>query len=284
MDKLRQSVFSCYEVCPKLCSVQFGTPGKPGVDNNDPKFQNKYNTTGIAFHEVMEEWGKRKIKNNDMFLDEMKELLISKLDNIPLEYFDNPEDLNNFKFILLDELEYCYDLYCNTTPIAVEWTFDIENLIPGLPPITGTADRLEGSLKHKDVDIMDYKTGSHKKYTKKELRSNIQATLYSLAFKHEFGFYPKRFIFVFPKFKKEKVINITDEFIEEGLIRIKSLWYKMASNQFNAPEKPNKFYCANFCPLTEKECARKGHKRYKNNWDKIKYERFVPESSAMKMK
>lgn len=284
MYKLRQSAIGTYEQCPKLCEIQFGSPqGVEAVGNDDPRFQNKYSQSGIALHEVMEEWGIKKLKGEQMSLEDMHNLLEDKFNKIDMKYYDNPEDFCNYKITMHDEIDWLYDTYCQTTPIAVEKSFEFDELAPGLPIVTGTIDRIEGNLQYKDIDLIDYKSGSHKKFTKKELSNNVQATLYALAFKRMYGFYPKHFIFVFPKFQREKIIKIDEDFINRGLTRVRSIWMKMAIGEFNPPLKPNKFWCANFCPLTKDDCPRKAHKRYMNNWDNVKYDRFVPETSQIEL-
>jgi hypothetical protein len=76
----------------------------------------------------------------------------------------------------------------------------------------------------------------------------MQAAMYSMAFKQMYGFYPKKFIFLFSKHKKTKEIIITPDFIENGLTRIRSNWYHIVNGDFNPPTHPPKFFCNHFCP------------------------------------
>jgi CRISPR/Cas system-associated exonuclease Cas4 (RecB family) len=141
-----------------------------------------------------------------------------------------------------------YEQVGDITPIDVERVFDDMFLFPNMPECTGTIDRIQGNMRTKDVDILDYKSG--KQATKADLNSSIQATMYSLAFKQMYGFYPRRFIFVYTKLKKTRDIIITPDFIERGTSRIIDIWGHMARGEFDPPEKPNKYFCQHFCEKT----------------------------------
>lgn len=249
---IRQSMISDYEVCPYMCMKIWGKFGEP-----DPPFResdeltNKYAMCGTALHTVMDEWAKA-VKGTAKYpLEHAQERLVELITAIPDEVFeeDTTDGLTKDDWFekMRDQLEWIWDIYTTAPPLFSELNFHIENLIPGLPPIEGTMDRIDGNLRTQDINLYDYKTG--KQYTKKELSRNVQATLYSLAFEYMFGFRPKNFIFIFSKTKREKVIPITQEFIDRGLERIKGVWYKVLQEDFTIPNKPNKFYCQNFCPV-----------------------------------
>jgi RecB family exonuclease len=144
-------------------------------------------------------------------------------------------------------------------------------MITGLPPCKGTIDRAEGNFAARDVDLIDFKTG--KKHTRKDLSNNIQACMYAIAFQKIYGFYPKRFIFLHSKFKCKQEIQITPDFLDAGLSRIKAIWYKIEREEFNPPEssKINKFFCKNFC-LYYKGCPR--HTR-PAGWENVNYTKKI---------
>jgi CRISPR/Cas system-associated exonuclease Cas4 (RecB family) len=226
--------------------MEWGAYGTPDPYDTDERPTNKYAMTGIALHETMEHWGNEKIKGDSL----PKIVLHDKLDErfalIPFDMFVDDEDKTEFYNSLHEQLDWLYEHYCANTPLAVELKFSLENIIAGLPTCAGTIDRIEGDMTTKDVDILDYKTG--KVYTHRECDDNMQAAMYSIAFKTMYGFYPRKFIFLFSKHRKTREIIITKEFIESGTTRIRSNWFHIVNGDFNPPPHPNKFFCNNFCP------------------------------------
>lgn len=263
MYKLRQSALGDYERCSFLGADLWGTIGNPEVNKSD-QVRNKYNETGIIFHEVMEYWGVNAIKGNRCSLEELHELLESKMQESPEEYYDVGE---KEKYIesLHEQLEWAWEqcLLDTLTPIGVEVTFDISDVIEGVIPVTGTIDRISGDLKNKQVRLEDYKTG--KVYTKKELSSNMQACLYSLAFYKQFGFLPEEFVFYFTKFKKIKVVKITPDFLKEGMARILAVYQKIKDGD-TKPDNTNRYFCNHFCE-SKKRCPL--FQKKNNSWDKV---------------
>ncbi len=83
-----------------------------------------------------------------------------------------------------------------------------------------------------------------------------------------FGFLPENFIFIFSKTKREKVIPITQDFLDRGLERIKGIWFKIMSNDFNPPHKANKFFCQNFCEVGMDNCP-KWNKKKPKGWQGV---------------
>lgn len=262
MITIRQSCIGAYETCPFLFSEQYKPFGQEPEYNDDEAPTNKYALTGIKFHEVMECWGNSAMNNVRMSNKDMHTLLDCKLAEIPSMHYDNEIDEMAFKDSLHEQLDWIYDTHCDIKPLAVEHNFLIEDLIAGLPPFTGTIDCIEGNIEHKDVDIIDYKTG--KVYTRLEMKSNVQATIYSLYFFKKYGFFPKNFVFYFTKHKKRKEIPITMEFMENGMDRIQNVWAHIVNNDFNAPMNPNKWFCKNACQSTK--C------KYKQKWGSVGFE------------
>lgn len=257
MLKIRQSALNSYEICPYLCFKEWGVWGvySPREDNEEVS-TNKYALTGIAFHETMEEWGKRAI-NGDKLSREVEigylhQHLQTEINKIDQKYFEDKEDRNNFEASLHTQLDWVFENYLLGKPLKVEHNFDLE-IFPDMPNFTGTIDRIDGVLETRSVDLFDYKTG--KVATKKDLSSNIQAGLYSMAFNKEFGFYPRSFTFIYTKHRKIKEIMITREFLEASRQRIFEILDKIKNNQFNPPKKVNRFFCKNFCNYI-KECPK----------------------------
>lgn len=264
---IRQSLISDYEMCPHLCLRLWGRYGDPDPDfRESDDVTNKYASCGTALHTVMDEWA-RAVKGGATYtLDQGKERVVSLIEEIPIDLFETELDKQEWKDKMVDQLNWIWGIYCTAPPLYSELNFHLEDLIPGLPPIEGTIDRIDGSLKLKKIIMFDYKTG--KQYTKKELLSNVQATLYSLAFERMFGFRPSEFIFIFSKTKREKRIFITQDFIDRGLERIKSVWYRIEQNDFTIPNKvKSKFFCEHFCPVYS-ECP-KWSKRKPEGWEGI---------------
>jgi hypothetical protein len=276
MITLRQTILGTYEMCPFMCGELWGEYGsEPAVSDNDEENQNKYSYTGIKFHDTMEYWGNEKIRKNrsNYCLSNLHKHLDAGLMLIPSKFFDNTIDELDFRGSLHDQLDWVYDQACQNTPLEVEHEIEPIELIPGLPPFTGKIDRIDGSMVQRDIEMIDYKTG--KPYTKNELKSNIQATIYSLYWRVKHGFYPKEFTFYFSKYKKSKTIEITPEFIDNGVERIKNIWMHVLNKDFNPPIKPNKFYCKHFCK--SKKCRHKTSK-----WSNVGFEVFNPNMNLMK--
>lgn len=264
MNVIRQTALNRYETCAKLFEEEFG--GYDSVteyEDNDPSRQSKYSLTGIKFHEVMEMWGLSKMNDPvPMKLVHMHNLLDIKLAEIESAYYDDAADELKFKDSLHEQLDWIFDIVWEMKPLAVEENFTIEDLMPGLPPFTGTIDLIVGSLEHKDVTLADWKTG--KPYTKNEMKSNMQACIYSMYFEKRYGFYPKEFVFYFTKHRKRKSIQITPQFISEGQERIRNIWMHILNKDFREPIKPNKYFCTHFC--STQSCRHKS-----NKWGNVGY-------------
>jgi CRISPR/Cas system-associated exonuclease Cas4 (RecB family) len=264
MIALRQSSLNDYERCPFMCGSKYGTMGTTGRADEE-EITNKYALIGIVFHETCEAWGRAKMKGVTLPLESLHVMIDDKLNALDISFFKDENELEDYRVSLHEQLNWVYDkcLFEYVTPIGVEVNFKLDNLIPGVITCTGTIDRIVGDISKREVDIEDYKTGHP--YTKKELNTNMQATMYSLAFYKMFGFLPKRFIFYFSKYKKIKTIEITPDFIQRGTERILNNYYKMAQNLFE-PDNSNKFFCKNFCSET-KFCPLQ--KKRNNGWDNV---------------
>jgi hypothetical protein len=236
-------MLNCYEVCPRLCYEEWGEAGSPDRDDSDSK-TNKYASVGIALHRTMEIWGLQKMLGNNITLLMMHDILDSKFYELDAKLFDGDEDINEYRNSLHEQLDWLWDAACQTKPLFVEKKFQYK-LFNELPEFTGTIDRIEGNIESRDVEIMDYKSG--KIYSRKDIKSNMQAAIYAMAFNKMYGFYPQRFVFLFSRFKKSKTIEITPDFLEEASYRIKSNWYHIVNGDFDVPAKPNKYFCTHFC-------------------------------------
>ena len=255
MIKLRQSIIESYLKCPYKCFMEYGDIGQPTpfeVSNEEPP-TNKYALTGIAFHETMEEWGNRLIKENyRMTLPEMKEDLTIRFEKIPVDCFDNEEDRAEYRSSLYEQLDWIYEQGCQTNSlIAVEKKFELDSPFKDMDlEISGTMDRIEGNMERKDVIICDYKTG--KTYTKNKMNNSSQVIMYVMAFYKMYGFYPKAFVFYFTKTKRKFTIPITQDMINRVSAEIVSVVYKMKNRQW-IPDNRNKYFCNNFCSF-KKDC------------------------------
>lgn len=252
MKKLRMTMLGDYERCPYLCKVNWGEVGDVGKVDKEGSSHNKYSEFGIIFHEVMEHHALAKMEGTILPVEVLHELLDEKLKTFDLELLDNPEEFEDWRTSLHEQIDWGYETATlpHTNVIGAEVTFDLDDLIKDCLPFTGTIDRIVGDLSKKEVFLEDWKTG--KVYTKKELSNNIQATVYSLAFYKMFGFMPEEFRFYFTKHKKVKVIKITPDFIKRGVERILVNWYNINNGDFS-PNTSNKYFCKNFCSIN-KEC------------------------------
>lgn len=265
MLKIRQSMLASYSKCPYKCFLEWGEVGEQGKCETEESVGNKYNRTGIAFHEVMEYAGNKIIQGESITLFELIEEMIKQFDTIPTEMFDDEEDLKTRRESMVEQIEWTYEnILQSKNFLKVECNFEVKNMFPEMPPFTGTIDVVSGKLKEQDVVLMDYKTG--KVYTKNELNNNIQACIYSMAFYAEYGFLPKEFVFIFTKFKKIKRVPITLEYINRVSAEIVRIMYEIKNKNFE-PNTKNKFFCKNFCEFYT-ECP--GHKKSnKQGWDAV---------------
>lgn len=256
-----------YERCPFLCKTNWGTIGELGKVDKDGSDTNKYAWFGIIFHEVMEIHALAKMEDRLIPLEELHKILDEKVDTTDMSLIKDVEELEEWRESLHKQLDWGFEEATleHTKVIGSEVTFALDDLFPDCLPFTGTMDRIVGNLETKQVAIEDWKTG--KVYTKKELSSNVQATVYSLAFYKMFGFLPEEFRFYFTKHKKVKVVKITPEFIRRGSERILDVLYKMSNNEWN-PNTSNKYFCKNFCSIS-KECVTQ-RKVEKKGWEMVK--------------
>lgn len=271
MMEIRQTALNVYETCPHMFKEQFGEMGDGFEYQNDSLPSNKYAMSGIALHETMEHWGQQKIYGINLRERELQVMLDQKMNSIPREMWDNDIDKRYFMESLKEQLSWTYDQVKEYRPIAVEENFSGVELMPGMPPFTGTIDLTIGNLEKHDVDLCDYKTG--KVHTRLELKSNMQATIYCLYFLKKYGFLPKHFTFYFSKYKKIKTIEINQEFMERGMERIVSNWMHILNRDFNPPIKPNKWFCQHSCFSVT--C------RHKEKWGNVGFEVFRPETNLI---
>jgi CRISPR/Cas system-associated exonuclease Cas4 (RecB family) len=242
---------------------EWGAFGTPDPYDTDERPTNKYAMTGIALHKTMEYWGLEKMRGVSLDRINLHDSLDEYFNEIPFDMFEDENDREEYNNSLHEQIDWLYEHYTGNTPVAVELSFNLDNLIPGLPTCSGTIDRIDGDLSRQDVDIIDYKSG--RVYTKNDCTDNMQAAMYSMAFKQMYGFYPKKFIFLFSKHKKTREIIVTPDFIENGLVRIRTNWYHIVNGDFNPPPKPSKYFCTHFCPH-QKTCPRF---KVKGGWQNV---------------
>lgn len=175
----------------------------------------------------------------------MIDLFHSKVSDMQYEFPDGKK--GDYLNSALEQIDYFYEKYADMKPISTEEEFD-EFFIEGVPlHFKGFIDRIDGSIEEGEVVLSDYKTGRSSKFTKNELRDNIQATVYALWFKEQYGFYPSKFVFIFTKERRTKEIAINEAFIERGLQRIRRVVKGIEDGVFIPEAKGGKFFCKNFC-------------------------------------
>jgi RecB family exonuclease len=277
MLSLRQTILNDAELCGFLCKERWKPYGEPydGEDGNGEldDYTNKYASVGTAIHKTMEHWGRNKNTGISLTLLEMHDILDENFKEIPFDLFKDECDRQEFYNSAHEQINYLYEHNGEMIPVFLEIPFTLPDLIEGLPPFHGTIDRIDGNFRTHDVHIVDYKSG--KVYYKHELKGNMQATIYCLAFKKIYGFYPEDFTFQFSKHKKSKTIYVTEQFIEEGTERIKKAWDKILKERF-FPDCANKHFCKGFCPIVEK-CPKM---KTKKGWEKVGFEIFRPEENV----
>lgn len=259
MERLRMSALNCYETCPYKCKKEFGvlgTPPPPSVE--EEKFYAEY---GILIHDLFDKFAKGDIKTQEEMELEYK-IGSGKILGEPVGKKTKAEFIEEG----YRHIDWFFEKWSAIPPLFTEKSFEGLKIEGIDEEFTGTVDRAVGNTESKDVELQDWKTGSSKKYTKKEMAHNIQATVYSLWFYKEYGFYPKKFTFIFTAERRTKSINITEEFISKGLLRIKGIYELMKQDVWLTNK--NKFFCDNFCQFQE-ECPAfplKDDKK-KSGWD-----------------
>lgn len=261
-----------YEKCAfmgKYLWDECGT-GRGYAEDNETK--SKYTEVGIVFHEVMEEYQKQHKQGNKMSLDELHMLIDSKLDKVEDELFEDLDEKENYRISLHEQMNWLYteqnDIF-ETVPFGIEQDFNIDLEIDGIKlPFVGCIDRVD-LVEGKTIHLKDWKTG--RVYTKKELASNMQACVYSLAIYKIYGVLPEEFSFYFTKFHKVKTIKITPLFIETALKRIKAN-YDIMMAEVQQPNDKNKFFCKHFCEVyKQKGCPNFRYAKKQNNgWDNVR--------------
>lgn len=260
------SILGSYELCPYLTKERYNVIGEEYDESEE--HHNIYSAFGVLLHELFEEWGRCKLRGDEFTESDMKALYDIKLTQLPVDF---PEGkMSDWIYSGYQQIEYFYEKYAETLPVDVEHNFK-ELFIPGIDiPFSGTIDRIDGNPEEGYIDLKDYKTGNHTKYTKKELRDNIQATVYSLYAKEKYGFLPQTFTFVFTKTRKEKTITITEEFIERGIKRIMRSVNNMKQDKWGKTGNHTKYFCQNFCQSetceNRKYKAKKTSKPEKKGW------------------
>ena len=247
---LRQSVLASYEKCPFMCLKTWGDLNAHDgrFENNDDK-GNKYSLEGIAFHKTMQFWGDEKITGRTAELDELGNIFKDEFVKIPRNQFTSADEIRVDYLALRNQIKWVYDNHCFATPIAVEKDFVVK-IAADLPMFSGTIDRIDNS---DGLHVIDYKTG--KKYTKKELKDNIQAGTYAIACRELYGEYPVDISFIFSKEQKVKTIKVTEQFITDSLSRIRQSYYKIVNNQYPPNYRIGSFFCDHFC-ICKSECPR----------------------------
>ena len=268
MKYLRTSYLNSYELCPYLTKELYGdlSEDAPKEYNADDDEQGFYAEFGKILHELFEKWGRAKMKKEKYVQEQMVTDYEKSLVTLKNNYPDGKEQ----DYILsgYEQIEYFYNKYSSSIPIGVELRFPDIKLIDKIPlPFTGTLDRIEGIPEKQYIDLYDYKTGSHIKYTKAELKDNIQTTVYSLYIRSKYGFFPKTFSFLFTKTKKERTINITEDFIRRGIERIYRDYLRMESGLWEPTGNHSDYFCQNFCE--SKTCPKK-HRSRNSGWGELK--------------
>ena len=253
MKRFSVSWLGTYETCGYKCFRQYNKMGEDKLEDD----KNFYGEFGSLLHDLFDMHYKQ-----NLTIEDMKGIFFDRVLRLECEFPDGKKD--KYMTEALEQFDYFYEKYAPMKPIATEEEFD-EFYIDGVPlHFKGFIDRIDGSIEEKEVVLADYKTGSSTKYTKRELSDNIQATVYSLWFKEKYGFYPKRFVFIFTKERKTKEIEIDHAFIERGLARIKRITNAIEQGIFIPEAKGGKYFCKNFCNYFD-ECPK--YIKSNDGWD-----------------
>ena len=253
MKRFSVSCLGTYETCGYKCLRQYNKLGEDKLEDD----KNFYGEFGALMHDLFDRYYK-----DNLTREQMSDMFFNRVLDMECEFPDGKKE--KYLTEAQEQFDYFYEKYAIMNPIATEMEFD-EFYIDGVPlHFKGFIDRIDGSIEEEEVTLADYKTGSSSKFTKRELNDNIQATVYALWFKKEYGFYPKRFIFIFTKERKTKEIEINEAFIERGLQRIKRITNAIQEGIFLPVAKGGKYFCKNFCKYFD-ECPK--YIKSNDGWD-----------------
>lgn len=256
MKRFSVSCLNTYETCSYKCKLQYNVLGEDKLEDD----LNFYGEFGSLLHDLFDRYYK-----NVEHLDKtnMIELFHNGVSNLSCEFPDGKKQ--QYLDSAIEQIDWFYERYADMKPIATEEEFD-EFIIDGVPlHFKGFIDRIDGT--DEEIVISDYKTGRSSKFTKRELSDNIQATVYALYIKHKYGFYPKRFVFIFTKERKTKEIEINEAFIERGLARIKRITKNIEDGIFVPDSSGGKFFCKNFCKFYSDGCPKFEKREELGGWN-----------------
>lgn len=254
MNKLRMSIIGTIETCPYLAKQLYGEKGKE--EGYVKSKQNFYAWNGSLLHDLFDKYFKE-----GMTIEQMHEEYDKEIASMTLEFPDGKRDY--FIKTSHEQIDYFADKLSLSTPIATEIKFD-DLYIDGFDmPWSGTIDRIEGNLEEGYLELQDYKTGSHTKYTKQELSNNVQAYVYYHACIKMYGIAPTSFTFIFPRDKRSKTIVYTNEYLKRAKSRIKRSINDIEQGLFLPEGRKGDFFCKKFCELYS-ECPKFEKKK---GWD-----------------
>jgi hypothetical protein len=238
MLAIHQSTLNEYLTCPFMCFKKWGNIG-----TEEKKGEvNKYAACGTLVHKIAQIYDWCRMRHIALTYNQLGILYAKHFNAIPktLFYEDEIETFESNYWAYFRRLHEHF-LLQSSVPIAVEKTFKV----PLFDYIgQGTIDRIDPGHH-----IIDYKTNGVP-YTYESLETNIQAWIYSYAYKILYKKFPKTFTFLFPKAKSANIIrrtiDITPKFISEGEKRISGIWNNIRAEKFD-PDPKNVRYCMNYC-------------------------------------
>lgn len=255
MLRFSVSCLNTYENCSYSCKLQYNVMGEDKLCDDT----NFYGEFGALLHDLFDKYYKMENYTRLTMLSDF----YSGVAQLKCEFPDGKKQ--DYIESALEQIDYFYDKYADIKPIATEQEFD-EFFIEDVPlHFKGFIDRIDGSIEEQEVVLSDYKTGRSSKFTKREMEDNVQATVYALWFKHKYGFYPTRFVFIFTKERRTKEITINELFIQRGLERIKRITKAIEDGIFVPEAKGGVYFCKNFCNFYT-ECP-KFEKKTGSGWD-----------------
>lgn len=154
----------------------------------------------------------------------------------------------------LEQLKIFYEATCESLPEIMEqektFELDLENNVI----VKGRIDQIN-SLGHKDVEIVDYKTGKAKKDS--EANKDLQLSIYAIAAKEIFELNPVRLVFHYLQDNKRQATTRSAKQLAEAQKTIQEVAAEIRAGEF--PAKPG-FQCRScayrpICPAHEQALA-----------------------------